>query len=111
MPNALRKRHLKLEIWSRIDSSNRRPENYKAMYAICNGMGIYSITIDMNYEKAIEYFMTGSQLAEKQKDYINYAILGSNMVIAYALRKDSSGLKYALEIYGYGKEFNEAHAP
>lgn len=98
-----------LEIWSRIDSSDRRPENYKAMYAICNGMGIYSITIDMNYEKAIEYFMAGSQLAEKQKDYINYAILGSNMVIAYALRKDSSGLKYALEIYGYGKEFNDSY--
>lgn len=98
-----------LEIWNRIDSSDRRPENYKAMYAIYNGMGIYSITIDMNYEKAIEYFMTGSQLAEKQKDYINYAILGSNMVIAYALRKDPSGLKYALEIYGYGKNFNDSY--
>ncbi len=91
-------------LWNAIDSTARTDESYNAIYTAYNGLGIYSVTIDMDFGKAIDYFLKGLKLAEARQDYFDYAILGSNLVVVYNLRGDSEGLKYALEVYRYGKE-------
>lgn len=91
-----------LEIWNTTDVQERSDEQYYAIYVIYNGLGICSINNEMNYEKAISFFLEGLRLAEKRSDYVNYAIFGSNMVVTYNLRKDTTGLQYALEVYDFG---------
>lgn len=98
-----------LEIWNSTDTTDRKPEQYYAIYAIYNGLGIYSINHEINYEKAIGYFLEGLRLAEKRSDYVNYAIFGSNMVVSYNLRKDTTGLKYAREVYEFGKKTDDRY--
>lgn len=93
-----------LEIWNSGDSLALGESQYVAVYATFNGLGIYSIVKDMNYEKAMTYLMTGMNLDEQRNSYYHYAVLGSNLVYAYNLRQDPSGLIYAREIYRYGKQ-------
>lgn len=91
-------------LWNTIDSADRTDETYSAIYTAYNGLGIYAVTIDMDFGKAIDYFLKGLKLAEARQDYLDYAVLGSNLVVVYNLREDPDGLKYALEVYRYGKE-------
>ena len=91
-------------LWNTIDSADRTDETYSAIYTAYNGLGIYAVTIDMDFGKAIDYFLKGLKLAEVRQDYLDYAVLGSNLVVVYNLREDPDGLKYALEVYRYGKE-------
>lgn len=98
-----------LEIWNATDTASRSREQYYAMYAIYNGLGIYSVNREMNYEKAISFFLEGLRLAEQRADYVNYAIFGSNMVVTYNLRKDTTGLQYALEVYDFGKRTDDKY--
>ena len=98
-----------LGIWNSMDSTERTDESYDAAYTAYNGLGIYSVTIDMDFGKAIDYFLKGLKLAEARHDYFDYAILGSNLVVVYNLREDSDGLKYALEVYRYGKEMDSPY--
>lgn len=93
-----------VSLWNAIDSADRTNAAYNAIYTAYNGLGIYSVTIDMDFGKAIDYFLKGLKLAEARQDYLDYAILGSNLVVVYNLREDPDGLKYALEVYRYGKE-------
>ena len=96
-------------LWNSLDSTARTDESYNAIYTAYNGLGIYSVIIDMDFGKAIDYFLKGLKLAEARQDYFDYAILGSNLVVVYNLRGDSEGLKYALEVYRYGKESGNAY--
>ena len=92
-----------LSLWSGQDSLVREESDCQAVYAALNGLGIYSIVRDMNYEKAVEYFLQGLKLAEERSSYYHYAVLGSNLVYTFNLRQDTSGLAYAREIYRYGR--------
>lgn len=73
-------------LWNSLDSTARTDESYNAIYTAYNGLGIYSVTIDMDFGKAIDYFLKGLKLAEARQDYFDYAILGSNLVVVYNLR-------------------------
>lgn len=98
-----------VSMWNMLDSTQRNDEAYSAIYTAYNSLGIYSVTIDMDFGKAIDYFLKGLKLAEARHDYFDYAILGSNLVVVYNLREDSDGLKYALEVYRYGKEMDNPY--
>lgn len=98
-----------LGIWNTTDSLYRSKDQYYAIYAIYNGLGIYSVNKEMNYGKAIGYFLNGLRLAETRSDYVNYAIFGANMVVTYNLRKDTTGLDYALEVYNLGKRLEDKY--
>lgn len=93
-----------LAIWNGSDSLSLGESQYVAAYATFNGLGIYSIVKEMNYEKAVTYLLTGMNLAETRDAYYYYAVLGSNLVYAYNLRRDPAGLSYARDIYRYGKQ-------
>ena len=93
-----------LSLWNGQDSLVREESDCQAVYAALNGLGIYSIVRDMNYEKAVEYFLQGLKLAEERSSYYHYAVLGSNLVYTFNLRQDTSGLAYARGIYRYGRQ-------
>lgn len=92
-----------LDIWKMSGDTCSSGREYAAVYSSLNGLGIYSIVREMNYGKAVEYFLTGMRLAEENNSYYHYAVLGSNLVYTYNLRQDTSGLAYAREIYRYGR--------
>lgn len=98
-----------LDIWAAKDSSARNAEDYESIFTILNALGIYTVNTELNYEKGINYFIKGLKLAENRDAYYNYAILGSNLVMTYYKRKDTSGIQYALDIYNYGKRSNEEY--
>lgn len=91
-----------LGIWDAKDSTDMTRDDYEAVYTILNAKGIMAVNKEYDYEEGIRYFMEGLTLAEKNQDYYNYAILGSNLVMTYWKRKDTSGMQYAMEIYDYG---------
>lgn len=96
-------------IWQKTDSINDNPIACQAFLTLCNGLGIYYVTVKRNYEKAIAYFFQGQKLAEKNADYANYATLGSNRIVTYNLLQDTTGLQYALEIYHFGQRLNNPY--
>lgn len=98
-----------LRIWSTIDSTSRTDDDYQAIYTILNAMGIYAVNTELNFEKGINYFIEGLTLAEKRNAYYNFAILSSNLVVTYYLRKDTSGLGFALKTYEYGKSSGDEY--
>lgn len=44
-------------LWNSLDSTARTDESYNAIYTAYNGLGIYSVTIDMDFGRAIDYFV------------------------------------------------------
>lgn len=93
-----------LNLWNTGDSLARGDREYQAVYAALNGLGIYSIVRDMNYEQAADFLLRGMNLAEERSSYYHYAVLGSNLVYACNLRQDTTGLAYARDIYNYGRQ-------
>lgn len=93
-----------LKLWEAKDSLERTDDDYESVFTILNALGMYAVDIELNYEKGIDYFLRGLSLAVQRRADYNYAILGSNLVTTYYKRKDTSGMKYALDIYNYGKE-------
>lgn len=98
-----------LKIWETKDSTSRTPDDYESVFTILNAMGMYAVDTELNYEKAISYFIKGLTLAEHYKADYNYAILGSNLVMTYYKRKDTTGMRYALDIYNYGKKTKDEY--
>ena len=91
-----------LSLWNGRDSLNVDDMEYLAMYVTYNGLGVYSIVREMDYGQAVAWLLAGMELAEERSSYYYYAVLGSNLVYAFNLRQDTSGLRYAREIYRYG---------
>lgn len=96
-------------IWDSLENGLKDRRAYQAFFTLCNGMGIWQVIVDRNYEKAIGYFFRGMEAALRMSDNYSYALLGSNMVVAYNLRQDIGGLKYALDIYDYGKKLSDEY--
>lgn len=98
-----------LEFYSDADTAMHTDEANEAIFTIYNGLGIYAVTIERDYKEAISYFLRGLSLAEELSDYYDYAIFGANLVVSYNLLRDTSGLKYALDIYDYGKRAGDIY--
>lgn len=99
-----------MRLWDSMDSLSRTDDAYKAMCVIYNGLGIYSISVERNYERAISYFLSGLRLTDKSKEMSNYyAIFGSNLVHSYYLLSDTTGLDYAMEVYRHGKNLEDPY--
>ena len=73
-----------------------------AFYIVYNCYGVYYVNVEMDYHKAVSYFLMGFEAAEKYGDREQYTTLGCNLVVTYYLRNDPAGLPYALRIYEYG---------
>ena len=69
---------------------------------VANGLGINARKTSLTYNTALAYFHEALQYAEKRGDEINYYIILSNIAQLYYYRQDSTGIKYARQVYEGG---------
>ena len=69
---------------------------------VANGLGINARKTSLTYNTALAYFHEALQYAEKREDEINYYIILSNIAQLYYYRQDSTGIKYARQVYEGG---------
>ncbi len=76
--------------------------------AMYNMAAIYYITSDLDYAHALELFQKSYELAKKYEDTIGIRYACNNISTLYFLRKDTSGLRFALEAHSLAsKDPNE----
>lgn len=92
-----------IALWRRLRDSGTFAGDYLPVYVLYNGLSIYAITCEMNYEKAIAILTEGISMAELQGRSGDYSILCFNLVFTYYLRGDAEGLPVALDLYSRGK--------
>ncbi len=87
--------------------------NLKTVYDnsyICvmyNSLGIYELIKENNFKYAVNNFLEGIKYAENNKNQDYIAILTYNLICTFFVKHDSTGLKYALDLYSSGK--NRGH--
>lgn len=77
-----------------------------ALGTICNVLGTYAIDREMNFYKAITCFTRGMEFTEGVAPACYYALEG-NLAIAYYLRNNLEGLRYARDVLRHGEEVND----
>ena len=93
-----------LDIAENIDSELDSGWTLTVLY---NALGVYSLSVNMDYRQALSWFHKGIELCEKYNDRKAYVKIAGNLVRTYFLRNDSSGLPYAEQIYEYGRTNND----
>jgi len=91
-----------IELLDKLSGDKEDPYYRIGFYIVYNCYGVYYVNVEMDYHKAIAYFLKGFETAEKYGDREQYTTLGCNLVVTYYLRNDPAGLPYALRIYEYG---------
>ena len=70
--------------------------------SVYGSLGLYSANIETDYYRAIRWLYKGIQLAQQNNFQQQYALLLGNLANIYYLKKDTAGIKYALECYELG---------
>ncbi|GAB6123738.1 hypothetical protein JCM30204_48880 [Dysgonomonas termitidis] len=83
--------------------------NDSALASVYNGLGLYASNIEMDYYRSVNYFFQGIEAAKRSSHERLYSILLCNISGIYYLKKDTQGLKYALECYTLGHEKGDAY--
>lgn len=76
--------------------------NDSALCSVYGSLGRYSANIETDYYRAIRWLYKGIRLAQQNSYRQQYALLLSNLASIYYLKKDTAGIKYALECYELG---------
>ena len=76
--------------------------NDSALCSVYGSLGLYSANIETDYYRAIRWLYKGIRLAQQNTYRQQYALLLSNLASIYYLKKDTAGIKYALECYELG---------
>lgn len=76
--------------------------NDSALCSVYGSLGLYSANIETDYYRAIRWLYKGIRLAQQNNYRQQYALLLSNLASIYYLKKDTAGIKYALECYELG---------
>lgn len=76
--------------------------NDSALCSVYGSLGMYSANIETDYYRAIRWLYQGIQLAQHNNFQEQYALLLGNLARIYYLKKDTAGIKYALECYELG---------
>lgn len=95
------------EAYSHLGQAQLIGENHKNDSALCsvyNGLGLYASNVQKDYYRSLTYFFKGMEAASRCHYDRLYSILLTNIAGIYYLKKDSTGLKYALECYELGHE-------
>lgn len=98
-----RKDSMRLYI-SRGEEMARREQDWWAMATLYNIEGAFKAFAEMDYEGAIGTFTEGLDYAGRCEDKSRIFPLESNLALAYYMRRDESGLPYALDVYRFGEE-------
>lgn len=81
--------------------------NDTLMIAVYNGYGVYEANVHANYTISQRYFFKSLELALKINDQVKQAKIESNLAEIAHIRKDSTGLKYALDSYEWARKNND----
>ena len=76
--------------------------NDSTLCSVYCSLGLYSANIETDYYRAIRWLYKGIQLAQQNNFQQQYALLLGNLANIYYLKKDTAGIKYALECYELG---------
>lgn len=93
---------LSLELATKLNNDSARCSVY-------GSMGLYSANIETDYYRAIRWLYKGIQLAQQNNYQQQYALLLSNLARIYYLKKDTAGIKYALECYELGHSLRDPY--
>lgn len=77
--------------------------------SIHNGYGVYEANFHANYASAQRHFYQALEYAVKIGDPFRQALVESNLAETASIRRDTSGLKYALSSYEWGVANDNAH--
>lgn len=91
------------KIWQNAVENGEKIEDTTPMNKIFNGLALYAINRELDYEKATDYLIQGLSNAEQNGNEYDYAAMGFNLVATYFIRNDAVGLDEALKIYNYGQ--------
>lgn len=86
-----------------------RLKNDSALCSVYNGLGLYASNVETDYYKSINSYMKGIAVAKRCSYDDLYSIMLTNMAGVFYLKKDTAGLKYALECYDLGHEQDNAY--
>lgn len=75
---------------------------------LCNGLALYAMICETNYEKSVKYLIEGLETAKKYGDDDDYVIMASNLIWVDLLRNDTTGLDYALDVYEYSRHTDDS---
>lgn len=70
-----------------------------ALCSVYNGLGLYSMNMLGDNYRALTYFYKGLDVAKRCRNDRLYTTLLSNISVACCLKRDTTGLKYALECH------------
>lgn len=84
-------------------------KNDSALCQVYGNLGIYAANIDTDYYRAIQWLYKGISLAQRNNYQEQYALLLSNLANIYYLKRDTTGIKYALEAYELGHNLNNPY--
>lgn len=76
---------------------------YNPVCSAYNTLAILTLNNEMNYSKVIDCYVKALDSAKEHGNDESYVLIGCNLVIAYWVRNDPEGLKYALDIYNLSK--------
>lgn len=69
-----------------------------------NIMGSYYLKTELDYSKALEYYLDGLACAETYGSTQSRIVMLANIVTIFYLRGDGSGMDYAVQAYNAGQE-------
>lgn len=69
-----------------------------------NIMGSYYLKTELDYSKALEYYLDGLACAETYGSTQSRIVMLANIVTIFYLRGDGSGIDYAVQAYNAGQE-------
>jgi len=84
-------------------------KNDSALGSIYNGLGLYTTNCYKDYYTALKYYFKSLETVKHSNYRKLYSILMGNLSLNYYLRKDTTGLKYALECYHLGHKSNDVY--
>lgn len=87
----------------------RSPEDDNTMGIMCNALAIHALSSEMNSSKCIDYLLEGMRYAARSHDDTLTSMLKSNLAVAHYIRRDTSGLQYALDTYEQGIKDNDPY--
>lgn len=77
-----------------------------SLATIKNLQGSLTVYVESDFTKGLSYLLEGIEYAKKSGDPDRMFPLKSNIALAYYFRNDTDGLKYALEVYELGKQYD-----
>lgn len=97
------------EAWEQMGKRIDSAEGYKTVYRLYNALGILIANSDMDYARATSLFIEGLELALRNNNDHDYAVLAYNLVVLFFVREDTQGQQYAQSLYDNGVQTDDPY--